>query len=137
MATPFSLIDDGRTSELSATVSAGRVLLAPEEVRVGLGFELKPEGLCRGSTCIPVRDPEALAGQAGVDLEELASALGRPLALDVEERAAALGTGASERAASMHGLEAPDFALPDLDGRMHRLSEHRGKKVLLIAYASW
>ncbi len=34
-------------------------------------------------------------------------------------------------------LEAPDFELPDLSGKMHRLSQHRGKKVLLIAYASW
>ena len=137
MATPFSLIDDGQTSQLSATILAGRVLLAPEEVRDGLGWELRPEGLCRGTTCIPVRDPEALAGKAGIDLEGLASALGRPLALDVEERAAALGIAAAERAASLLALEAPDFALPDLSGRMHRLSEHRGKKVLLIAYASW
>ena len=33
--------------------------------------------------------------------------------------------------------EAPDFALPDLSGRMHRLSDYRGKKVLLYAWASW
>jgi hypothetical protein len=137
MATPFSLIDDGQMWELSATVSGGRVLLASHEVREGLGWELKPEGLCRGDTCIPVRDPEALGGKTGLDLEGLASALGRPLALDVEERAAALGTAASQRAASLRALEAPDFSLPDLAGRMHRLSEHRGKKVLLIAYASW
>ncbi len=137
MATPFSLIDDGQTSELSATLSGGRVLLEPGEVRARLGWELKPEGLCRGDTCIPVRDPEALRGQAGIDLERLASTLGRPLALDVEERAAALGIAASERATLMHALEAPDFALPDLSGRVHRLSKHRGKKVLLVAYASW
>jgi peroxiredoxin len=27
--------------------------------------------------------------------------------------------------------------LPDLSGRMHALSDFRGKKVLLVAYASW
>jgi peroxiredoxin len=37
----------------------------------------------------------------------------------------------------MATLEAPDFELNDLHGRRHRLSHHRGKKVLLIAYASW
>ena len=31
----------------------------------------------------------------------------------------------------------PDFELPDLSGTLHRLSDHRGRKVLLIAYASW
>jgi len=50
---------------------------------------------------------------------------------------AALGTAAADRAASLVSLEAPDFALPDLAGRLHTLSEHRGKKALLIAYASW
>ena len=34
-------------------------------------------------------------------------------------------------------LDAPDFSLPDLDGKMHSLSEHRGKKVLLVSWASW
>ena len=26
---------------------------------------------------------------------------------------------------------------PDLEGKLHSLSDHRGKKVLLVAYASW
>ena len=84
-----------------------------------------------------MRDRAALADESGVDLSAFARALGRPLALDVAERAAALGTPAAERSASMATLEAPDFTLPDLSGRMHSLSDHRGKKVLLIAYASW
>ena len=35
------------------------------------------------------------------------------------------------------GDTAPDFTLPDLEGRLHSLSEHRGKKVLLVTWASW
>ena len=35
------------------------------------------------------------------------------------------------------GDAAPDFTLPDSTGRMHRLSDHRGKKVLLVTWASW
>jgi hypothetical protein len=72
-----------------------------------------------------------------LDLARLAAALQRPLALDIEESAAFLGTAATERAEPLRALQAPDFALPDLSGRIHALSEHRGKKVLLIAYASW
>jgi peroxiredoxin len=37
----------------------------------------------------------------------------------------------------MTSLEAPDFTLPDLEGALHSLSDHRGKKRLLIAWASW
>lgn len=31
----------------------------------------------------------------------------------------------------------PDFLLPRLDGGFGRLSDYRGKKVLLIHFASW
>lgn len=31
----------------------------------------------------------------------------------------------------------PDFLLPNLDGGFGRLSDHRGKKVLLVHFASW
>ena len=73
----------------------------------------------------------------GNALAKRAEASGRPVAVDRDERAAYLGVGAAERAKALASLEAPDFTLPDLDGRQHSLSEHRGKKVLLVAYASW
>ncbi len=31
----------------------------------------------------------------------------------------------------------PDFLLPTVDGKLHRFSEYRGKKVLLFHFASW
>jgi hypothetical protein len=77
--------------------------------------------------------PEAL----GVELAKRAEAEGRPVALDLTEHAAYLGVSSRDRARQLASLEAPDFSLPDLDGRLHSLSEHRGKKVLLVAYASW
>ncbi len=86
---------------------------------------------------MPVRDRDSLVTEGGLDLETLAGALARPLALEAGEAVAVLGTPAADRAASLATLEAPDFELPDLAGRTHRLSDHRGKKVLLIAYASW
>jgi cytochrome c-type biogenesis protein len=84
-------------------------------------------------------------GGRAVDLDEAegvaratkAGASGRPVAIDREERAAYLGVSAADRARALSSLEAPDFTLPDLDGRTHSLSDHRGKKVLLVAYASW
>ncbi len=133
----FQLIEDGRTHALEADVVGERVRLGAESLRRALGYELKPEGLCRGAICIPVRDRAALVAHEAIDLVELARVTGRPLALDAAERSAAIGTPAEERVATLRGLEAPDFTLPDLNGREHRLSEHRGKKVLLIAYASW
>lgn len=133
----FGLYDDGALHELDAEVEGGRVRIPAEQVRARLGWKLEPEGLCREAVCIPVRDRESLVHGEALDLERLAVLLGRPLALDAEEGLAVLGESADDRASRLDGLEAPDFSLPDLDGRLHSLSEHRGKKVLLIAYASW
>ena len=32
---------------------------------------------------------------------------------------------------------APDFALPDREGKLVRLSDFKGKKVLIVTWASW
>lgn len=134
---PFELIDGGAFHALEASLDGERVRIAPEALAGATGWRLKPEGLCREAVCVPVRERAALVGAGGVDLAAFAEALGRPLALDVAERTAALGTAAADRAAALASLEAPAFSLPDLAGRRHTLSEHRGKKALLIAYASW
>ena len=36
-----------------------------------------------------------------------------------------------------YGKPAPDFALTDLDGKEHKLSDYKGKKVLLVFWATW
>ena len=78
-----------------------------------------------------------VASAEGVERVRRAQEAGRPVVVDLDERAAYLGVPASVRARALASLEAPDFTLPDLDGRLHTLSAQRGKKVLLVAYASW
>ncbi len=86
-----------------------------------------------------IDDGRAAILRSGEALERLkqAEAAGRPVAIDREERAAYVGVAAAERAAALASLRAPDFTLPDLDGHPHSLSAQRGKKLLLVAYASW
>jgi hypothetical protein len=131
----ITLIDESRAVAADAVVDGETIRLAPAEIARTLGWELKPQGLCRGDICIPVRD--RLVQANGVDLAELARLLGRPLASEPAEGIAVLGAAASERADLLHALDAPDFALPDLAGRLHHLRDQRGKKTLLIAWASW
>jgi hypothetical protein len=132
----FTILDAGRVTTVEATVSGDRVRVDAGGLEEATGWEHKPEGLCRGSVCVPVRDAD-LADPDQIELAAFARALGRPLALSVTGRVAALGEAAGERARGLSALQAPDFALPDLEGRVHRLSELRGRKVLLAAYASW
>jgi hypothetical protein len=133
----FTLLDDGRPVQTSAAVGADGVRLAPEAMRSALGWELKPQGLCQGETCIPVRPEYGLSHADGIDLVALAAVLDRPLALDLGEHVAALGASAAKRGARLKSLEAPGFTLPDVDGRLHSLDDQRGRKVLLLAWASW
>ena len=133
----FTLLDETRPLSIPRVErEAPGVWLDADALERTLGWTLKPEGLCQGDVCIPVRDRSFVADQA-LELGGLAKALGRPLATNVEAGAAALGTAAASRASSLASLEAPEFCLPDLGGSPHRLSAYRGKKVLLIAYSSW
>ncbi len=133
----FTLIDDGKATGVSAHVDGDAVRLSPKVVQETLGWRVKPEGLCRGNVCLSLRSHADRVNDEGVDLAALAEMLGRPLALDTGQRAAALGASAAERGYTLSSLTAPDFTLPDLSGVEHSLSDFRGVKVLLVAYASW
>jgi len=139
MADPidFTLIDEHEKTSIPATIVGSHVRLPPDAVAKALGWKLEKRGLCKGSRCVSVADFDGLVTDAGVDLTMLSRALGRPLAIDLDHRAAALAAPAADRRASMVSLEAPDFTLPDLEGNLHSLSQHRGKKILLVAHASW
>jgi hypothetical protein len=133
----FTLIDDGRVCGTDARIMGDRVYVSAPALQVALGWELKPEGLCKDDRCVPVRGHTDLIGDAGVDLAAFAALLSRPLAIDLDEGVACLGAAAADRSAQLASLEAPDFTLSDLNGTPHSLSDYRGKKVLLVAYASW
>lgn len=136
-AADFTLLDETRATTVPATVAGEHVRIGTDAVHQALGWDLKPQGLCKADRCIPTSALQAAVHTDGIDLRALADVLGRPLALDLDERVACLGASARERGAQLAALEAPDFTLPDLAGRRHSLSEHRGKKVFLVAYASW
>jgi hypothetical protein len=133
----FTILDAERTVPVEARVTGGRVLLEPGSLRDALGWEVHDGLLCNDAMCVPVADEGALVREGGIDLDAFAGALDRPLAVDLEERAACLGASARERAQALGSQQAPDFTLPDLAGREHALSAHRGRKILLVAWASW
>jgi AhpC/TSA family len=123
---------------VDAEAKNGLWLSAGDFKRVA-GFELKPEGFCKGEQCYPV--PPARKAEfenAGrYNLAALAELIAQPRVVDEAHQVWCFGEAAENRKRALTSLEAPDFSLPDLDGKMHSLSEHRGKKVLLVSWASW
>jgi hypothetical protein len=94
------------------------------------GWQLKPEGLCRDDVCVPLPQTSGSLLEAGV----VAERLGMPLVRDEAAGLWALGPQAGRTLAS---AEAPDFTLPDWQGRDFTLSSLRGRKVLIVAWAPW
>jgi len=102
------------------------------EFEAGTGWTLKPEGACQGHVCIPLSRP---TGDT-VDVAQVAGDMGMPLVEAAEHGLWALGPAAIGSRA-LATAEAPDLALPDLDGNVFRLSSLRGRKVLLYAWAPY
>lgn len=119
--------------------STGALWCPAGEADTATGWVAKPEGLCRGEACVPLpagRERE-LVDAGRINLAALWLRLGRPARHSERGHVWVLGGSARDRRAALASLEAPDFALPDPGGRVHRLSDHRGKKVLLVTWASW
>ncbi|HWC39079.1 MAG TPA: hypothetical protein VG476_11145 [Acidimicrobiales bacterium] len=127
--------EDARTVDVE--IADGRLLVAPDRLADALGWELKPQGLCRDEECVPVRDQAALFRGEDLDLSAVAAALRRPAVVDAEAGIAAVAMDAEGRRQARDELRAPSFVLEDLDGNPHRLEEWRGHKKLLAAFASW
>jgi hypothetical protein len=137
---PFTVIQADAVDQVDAVVDPhdATIRLTAAAVEQCFGWHRKSEGLCRGDVCIPSRRLAGVEDDDGlIELSALAALLERPLAIDLDARAAFVGVAAAQRAAHLARFEAPDFTLPDLDGRLHSLSQHRGKKVFLATWASW
>lgn len=102
--------------------------VAAEDFAAGTGWEIKPEGACKGEICVPLPD--------GYSASHAADRLGMAV---VESEAAGLVAFGPE---SLNGralvtATAPDIVLPDLDGNDFHLSSLRGKKVVVVAWAPY
>ena len=136
MTQPITVITDAVVT-VDGDVDATRVLIAPSSLPAAIGWELKPEGLCRDDVCVPVRDRGALLAAGALDLSAGAGALGRPFVVDADARVAAMALPSEERHRALRDHVAPPFTLPDLEGTSHSLEEWRDRKKLLFAFSTW
>ena len=98
----------------------------------GTGWQLKPEGACKGAVCIPCDLDEPRI----VDVAAMAKILGMPLIEEPDFGVWALGPESIDSRA-LTDAEAPELCLPDIDGNDFRLSSLKGKKVIVYAWAPY
>ena len=103
-----------------------------KELERRTGWAIKPEGACKGELCVPL---PPMSDASHVDARVLAGRLGMPLLRDEAHDLWCLGPEACGRV--LNSAVLPHIVLPDLDGRPFALSDLRGQKVLLVAWASW
>ncbi len=95
------------------------------------GWTLEPEGLCHGERCVSFAGPSTDA----IELADVSRALGMPL---VEEpRAGLWALGPEAGVAALASATLPDLELPDVNGRPFTFSSLRGRKAIIVAWASW
>jgi hypothetical protein len=133
------LTESGEHAVTGAEASTQALWCSAKDALRATGWEAKPEGLCKGPICVPLpagRERE-FVGDGQINLTALWRHLGQPAVRSERGEVWVLSEGARVRQAALASLEAPDFSLPDPSGRMHRLSDYRGKKVFLVTWASW
>ncbi len=139
-----SIIYDGVATEVTASLAAPNNLwITMKDLKRATGFVVKPQGVCRDELCFPIpskRKAEFISkrgAETWFNLTAFAALVKQPVARDEKNGVWYFGKREDERGAYLASLKAPNFTLPDLNGKMHSLADYRGKKVLLVTWASW
>src|SRR5882762_6701744 len=137
------LLYDGQRTEIrAADEDAGQLWITTADLKRATRFELKPQGICRGELCFPLpksrRDEfvRKSSGKSWFNLMAFAQLVHQPVAHDKALSTWYFGLRSDQRP-DLSSLEAPNFPLADMEGKTHSLSDFRGKKILLITWASW
>jgi hypothetical protein len=138
------IIYDGVATQVApAAIESPDLWITTQELTRATRFEVKPQGVCRDELCFPIpknRKEAMLRQKASVtwfNLSEFARMLRQPVAYDEKHSTWFFGARQAAQNSFVDTLEAPNFTLPDINGAMHSLSDFRGKKVLLLTWASW
>jgi hypothetical protein len=126
-------------ASLQAEASGDNLWFSFADLTRATGWEIKPEGVCRAEVCIPLpqgRESQYLR-QGRFNLAAFARLVEQPIAVDQAHQVWSFGPPAWEWRSRVGTSVAPDFALPDFQGKIHRLSDYRGRKVFLLCWASW
>ena len=138
------VIFDGAAHEVRSPAEPSKDLwVTMDDLKIATRYVVKPQGVCRDELCFPLpkqRKAEFVSKRGAVtwfNLSEFARLIKQPVAFDEKHEIWYFGARSQEINSQLSSLEAPAFSLPDLNGKLHSLSDFRGKKVLLLTWASW
>lgn len=142
-AAPATAIYGNREISIEKTLDDPNDLwVMPADLTRINGFVIKPEGACLDEVCIPIRENDTALSvkrdsQQWFNVSELARRINQGSAADTEKRVFAFDLVPSTLGGFLNSAVAPDFELKDRSGKTVHLSDFKGKKVLLVTWASW
>jgi peroxiredoxin len=105
-----------------------------DEFQNKTGWRITPEGCCLGERCVPI-PKGAIRHNGTIELGMLAASLGLPLVHDERHEVWAFGPLPGGKV--LESARCPEVLLEDMEGNEFALSSALGKKVVLVAWASW
>jgi len=139
-----TVIYDGKATEVSAAPEASNDLwITTGDLTQATRFVINPQGVCRDELCFPLpknRTAEFVSTKGATtwfNLSNFARLIKQSFVTDQKNSVWYFGVRGEEQNGYLASLEAPNFTLPDLNGKPHSLADFRGKKVLLVTWASW
>lgn len=133
----IAILDGERTVHCDAVIAGDTVLVDADDFDAATGWRLKPEGLCHGDVCVPMRAHPDVVVDGRIDAANVAGLIGRSVVVDPAARVVAYGPSAVAVAEQLADRRAPDFTLAQLDGEPFTLSAIGRKKKVLVTWASW
>ena len=138
------VIYDGVATQVSESPNSSNDLwLTTNDLARATRFVIKPQGVCRDELCFPLPKNRVaeFVSKKGVttwfNLTEFAGLIKQSFVVDRKNGVWYFGAREAEQNSYLNSLEAPNFTLPDLNGKLHSLADFRGHKVLLVTWASW
>ena len=139
-----TIVYDGIATEVAvAPNSSVDLWITTADLGRATRFVIKPQGVCRDELCFPLpknRKAEFVSKKGATtwfNLSGFAKLINQPVVNDQKNGVWYFGARAAEQNGYLASLEAPNFTLPDLNGKLHSLVDFRGQKVLLVTWASW
>jgi len=134
-----TLLVNNRVNELPASGPDGGLWLPTARLESLSGWHLEPQGACLGDVCVPLpkgREGEFVQGD-WFNLGAFAEYLSQPVVYDEPSETWCIGDSAQDMSSALTSTEAPDFEVRDYRGEVYRRSDFLGKKVFMVAWASW
>ena len=134
-----TVLYQGKSHTLEEAGRGAHLLIRPDDLERVNGFQLKPQGACHENTCIPLADGVLVdeGGSTWFDLTAFADQMDQPYVADIDLGVWSFAEVPSKRESMLVDALAPEFEVKDRQGRVVSKDSLKGKKAMIVTWASW